>query len=475
MRQPLARQILLPMVGILLVTVVLAGALNAWLASRRVDRQIERQLQDVVRSLSSSNFPLEDNVLRQASGMTGADFVVSSLAGQPGAASKPDLKSLVRPSDRSYADVHKLLVDYIGDRRILRRVVTLDRRPVGGAQQLLHVFYPDQHWREAYWSAIWPPVVSGGAAALLIALAAYAIAHRVTRPIAQLQTQVARIAHGDFEPVAAPARDDEVRDLALAVNRMADQLVDYEAKTRQQERMSTLGTLGAGIAHQIRNAATGCRIALDLHERDCPLSAQQNDEAPLAVAVRQLALIETYVKQFLTLGRPAPAERSQVALAEVVRQAIALVGPAAKHTGAEVQSQLPLTEMYITGHAESLGQMLVNLLVNAVQASAEAGVLVGKGASDTDCQIVVRLDRAGSDRCRISVGDAGPGPDAAIQERLFEPFATDKAGGTGLGLVVSRQIAEDHGGRIWWERRDERTWFIVELPLAKCDEQIAQD
>jgi signal transduction histidine kinase len=115
---------------------------------------------------------------------------------------------------------------------------------------------------------------------------------------------------------------------------------------------------------------------------------------------------------------------------------------------------------------ESLEQMVVNLLLNAIQATAHSLAHVGASGRDGNMGVVVRLQHTGPTRGQIEIGDPGPGPSPAIQDRLFEPFATDKPGGTGLGLVVARRIAEDHGGTIRWTRREERRWFIVELPLA---------
>jgi signal transduction histidine kinase len=110
--------------------------------------------------------------------------------------------------------------------------------------------------------------------------------------------------------------------------------------------------------------------------------------------------------------------------------------------------------------------MVLNLVVNAVQAAAGAKVAAGPTERAHDAEVIVRVQCLDQTRCQIAVGDAGLGPAAAIQDRLFEPFATDKPGGTGLGLVVTRQIAEDHGGLVRWERKEGRTWFLVELPLT---------
>jgi signal transduction histidine kinase len=446
MRLPLRRQILLPMVGIVLLTIGVVSALNAWLASGRAQRQIDEQLVDVQRTLAAGNFPLESNVLRQMRGLTGAEYVV---AGESGA--------IVAASDEGFADL--IAEGYE------RRTLAIDRRPVGGGQLVLHAFYPEATLRQAQWQAVWPPLAIGALAILLVGAAAYVVAQRVTRPVQQLHAQVHRIAEGDFQPAPIPTRDDEIRDLVAAVNEMAAKLARYEEETRASERLKTLGTLGGGIAHQIRNAATGCRIALDLHQRDCPLAGSNgDDETPLAVAARQLEQIESHIQRFLTLGQPAPRERRRVEISDVVHEAAALVRPMAAHVGVEIACDKPSQSLIVMGDRESLVQMLVNLLVNAVEAAAKVRVESGCGeAVATIAQIEVLTSRT-AHGLELAVGDPGPGPAPAIVPRLFQPFATNKPGGTGLGLAVSKQIAEDHGGRIRWERRGERTWFIALLP-----------
>src|SRR4029079_18885773 len=87
--------------------------------------------------------------------------------------------------------------------------------------------------------------------------------------ITRLRSEVLRIARGDFREAPLTAIDDEIRDLSAAVNRTATMLAEYEAQVRHSEQMRTLTILGASIAHQLRNAATGCRMALDLHASAC--------------------------------------------------------------------------------------------------------------------------------------------------------------------------------------------------------------
>jgi signal transduction histidine kinase len=145
----------------------------------------------------------------------------------------------------------------------------------------------------------------------------------------------------------------------------------------------------------------------------------------------------------------------------------------AQHLGAPIRFDAPAEPIVLAmADRESLEQMVVNLLVNAVQATAQAMAYVGgpangdgSGVESPETEVTLQLSQSGPNRVRIAVIDRGPGPSAAVVDRLFEPFATDKPGGTGLGLVVARRIAEDHGGSIEWRRHEEQTWFIAELPL----------
>jgi signal transduction histidine kinase len=478
MRWPLRRQILVPMVAIVLATVGVTTLLAIWAATEQVESRVERQLADVQATLSATNFPLESNVLRQTRGLTGAELVLVDSRGQVRGTSRDDLLPLVakfRAAGLTAApvDLSQASVVLAGPNRYLHTALPIDRRPVGQEASTLHVFYPEAAWREARLQAAWPPLVLGAIATGLVTVTAGFVAWQVAKPIHQLETQVRRLTTGDFEAIALPARDDEVRDLAQSINQLAERLARYEEETRASERLKTLGTLGGGIAHQIRNAATGCRIALDLHSRDCPLArggGGGTEDESLQVAGRQLTLIESHIQRFLTLGRPTARAYQPVDLSEVVRQAVALVEPTATHLGVSLRTELPGESIGRAGDAEGLVQMLVNLVVNAVEATAGARAAAGGKMTPGAGEVVVRLALAktSAGQCaQLTVCDQGPGPSAIIAGRLFEPFATDKPGGTGLGLVVAQQIAADHGGEVTWNRSGERTQFVVELPLQR--------
>jgi len=281
------------------------------------------------------------------------------------------------------------------------------------------------------------------------------LAQRLVRPIRRLGDQTAAIASGDFTPVAVSERDDEILDLAVSINRMTQRLGQYEREVRRSEQARTLGQLVSGMAHQLRNAATGGRMAVELHQRDCTIAAGRES---LEVALRQLRLMESYLQRFLTLVRPRRASREIVHLGPLVDDVAALVRPACLHAGIDLSVVRPPEPLMVQGDPEELRQLALNLAMNAVDAAG--------GPGSAGARIAVELARLGDSRATLCVRDTGPGPAQAVAAGLFEPFVTGKPDGTGLGLFVARQIAEDHGGIIRWRRSDGMTEFTVELPLA---------
>jgi signal transduction histidine kinase len=468
MRWPLRRQILLPFVGLLLLTIGVVSGLNGWLALARESRRLQTQLDDIVHTLAAVSFPLESNVLRQARGLTGAELLVADAAGRFVASSDDALRSVLVSDSKPTTLGQRSLVT-IDDRQFLHMAAALDRRVVGGQQFVLHAFYPEATWSQTRWEVVWPPLAVGAIAVVLAMLVTTLGATYFTRPLELLRSHVRQIATGRFSAVPLPDRDDEIRELTLAINQMAGDLSRYEVETRKHERLKTLGTLGGGIAHQVRNAATGCRMALDLHRRDCPVEATNGQaDGTLAVAVQQLVQIETHIQRFLALGRPTTDQRTSANFAEIVTHAIQLVRPTASHVGVELKFSSPAEPALVLADATALVQLIVNLLCNAVEATTQhrarnvSELSSANRAALVDARLTLVEDRL----CRLAIGDQGAGPSAEMQPRLFEPFATDKPNGTGLGLAVARQIAEDHGGAIRWERRDGWTWFVVELPLV---------
>ena len=463
MRWPIQRQLLVPMLLVIVLTSALSSGASAWVGGRWARREESDRLSRVVATLSDANFPLQESVLQKLAGLSGAEFVVWDAQQQAQAATLPlnaDVRDRLKavPETGPLSDLSSNPLVEIQGRNFLTAKVPLRRtatRPLS-----LLVLYPEDRWWTATRGAVLPPLIAGGVTALVALVLTAWWARRFTRPIARLSQQSESIAGGDFQPMPLPIRDDELRDLTLSINRMVEQLTRYEQQVRRNERLKTLGQLGAGLAHQLRNWLTGARLAIQVHARECPLGEQAESTE---MALRQLSLMESYLQRFLTLGAgrdeaARPRASRDVPLTELIDDVLSLVRPRGRHVGVELQWTPPATRIVILGDREELQELLVNLLLNGIDAAAQVR------AANHEAWVRIELDEANSPRVRLRVLDSGPGPAATIASQLFEPFVTDKPEGTGLGLAVAKQIAESHGGSLRWSRNDDVTCFEIELP-----------
>lgn len=463
MRQPLRYQILTPFTAVLAVAIVAVSVLSAVLATQRAERQIEAQLQGIAKTLADSFFPLTGVVLEQMHDLSGADFVFVDESRQIVAASKP----IRLPPDSALPTVREsqpldlgVPIEIDGE-WFFKMSLPIRGRGLQGPGRL-YIFYPERSWQEARSEAALPPLVIGGIALVATALLALLLANRLTRPILELRRQVARIAEADFSPMPLPERDDELRDLAHTVNRLAQQLREMDQAIRRGERLALLGQLAGGLAHHLRNNVTGARMAVQLHAHQCGA-----DRESLEVALRQLTLTEENLKQFLAAPQAsgessAEPRKVHCQLADVVNEVVALLGPSLRHRRIELSVDVPeIADHGLFADPDQMRQLLMNLVLNAADAAGPGG------------WIKIETQTSGTE-LTLRVVDNGPGPPVDIADRLFEPFATSKPEGVGLGLAVVQQIASSHGGQVEWIHREGETKFEVRLPKAECRMEKAQ-
>ncbi len=459
MRWSIQRQLLVPMLLVVVVASVLSSGVSAWIGSRWARREESDRLARVVATLTDVSFPLQESVLQKMAGLSGADFVVWDQQQNVQSATLP-LDAAIRrrlaavPETGPLSDLSRNPTIEIHGRSYLTAKVPL--RQTGSRPLSLLVLSPEDRWWTATRGAVFPPLIAGGATALIAIALTTLWARRFVRPIGLLSRQTEEIASGVFQPMPLPARDDELRDLTQSINRMVEQLTRYEQQVRRNERLKTLGQLGAGLAHQLRNWLTGARLALQLHSRECPIGT--NAES-LDMALRQMSLMESYLQRFLTLGAGRddarrPSERRDVSLPQVVEDVLSLVRPRGHHVGVDVQWSPPTSPIVVHGDHEELQELLVNLLLNGIDAASR---------STSSPWVRVELEDTAVNRVRLRVIDSGPGPAPAISGQLFEPFVTDKPEGTGLGLAVAKQIVEAHNGELCWRRESDSTVFEVVL------------
>jgi hypothetical protein len=318
--------------------------------------------------------------------------------------------------------------------------------------------YSKHDFDEEIARAVWPAVITGLVSSLIVGGLALGLAARISRPVRGLNEQVNRIAKGQFVEMPIPTSNREVAELAQSINRMAAQLTTYEKQVRQTEQLHTLGLLGGGLAHQLRNTITGVRMAIDFHQEACT----RHDDDSLSVARRQIELMEQYLKKFLSVATPSEKVRQPVNLSELIESFRPLVAPAARHAEVSLEFQFD-GQATVMADAESLSQAILNLILNAIDAVQ---------ANDLPYRIVRVETHRSADGAQaiVRVIDNGPGPPPSIASMIFEPMVTGKKGGVGLGLYVTRKIITDHEGEICWHRNqsDETagstTIFEIRLP-----------
>jgi len=238
------------------------------------------------------------------------------------------------------------------------------------------------------------------------------------------------------------------------------ELQDMQRQLVHSEKMATMGQLTASIAHEINNPIAVIQGNLDLLRELLAPAAQADIAAELRLLDQQVERMRLVVTQLLQFARPGEyaGYLDSIDPAALLRESLVLVQPLLSRSQIEVQWALAPTPP-VQINRQELQQVLVNLMVNAVHAMPAGGTL---GLAT----------RAADGRVEIEVCDTGPGLAPEVLARLFQPFATGKKDGTGLGLWISRGIVERYGGDIRaGARRDGRggACFAVQLPVEPVD------
>lgn len=296
---------------------------------------------------------------------------------------------------------------------------------------------------------------------LLIAVTAIVSARSVTTPLRELAHATSALGRDEpFRPLSSHSHD-ELGTLVESFNAMATSVAQsreeverlHAQEMERAQQLASVGELASGIAHEIRNPLTGVRGALDLALRRIP----EDDSARtlLVESQQQLARIENSMKQFLQYARPPVLKELVVDASLLVERAVAIVGPRAASAGVGLTVEASPDPLELHVDSELIVQVLVNLLLNALDASpAGASVAVWTARHAPEVWIGVR--------------DAGPGVDQKHRDDIFRPFFTTKHQGTGLGLSISRQIVTRHKGTLTVESPEGGgATFVLALPLTE--------
>jgi two-component system, NtrC family, sensor kinase len=256
----------------------------------------------------------------------------------------------------------------------------------------------------------------------------------VARPLYDLVLRAESAAGGTRVEVNATdeigALSEHVTRLARRIEESSAALSEQRARLVQAEKMSALGEMATAVAHELLNPLTGVKTALQLLARTDATAEVQETAAAVDVEIRR---VEQMARRLMSFARPAEPQPQRIDLDELMPRLVQTAGGA----GERVAVVPALNGVrHVTADPDLLLQVLVNLVVNACQATPDGGAPVEIHA------------RAESGWRIVEVVDRGRGLSREVAPRLFAPFVTDKRDGHGLGLAISQNIALAHGGRI---------------------------
>ena len=290
----------------------------------------------------------------------------------------------------------------------------------------------------------------------LAALLAQSMARRISGPLRELTQATQRVAEGDLEARVKPTSRDELRALVEAFNRMAGDLDRQRRALERSNRLAAWAEMARQVAHEVKNPLTPIQLSAEHLRRvfgDPGVDFAATLQTCTDTILKQVRTLRGIVTEFSAFARPpAPVLERQdlrALVGEAVRPYQPALPPGVK-LSLEVNDGVPA----VMADRRLLERAVVNLLENALQAVGEDGTI----------RVRLRSAEAGR-RAEIEIEDSGAGIDAAVKDRLFEPFFSTKTSGSGLGLALVRRIAEDHGGGVSLEPAPGRgTRAVLWLP-----------
>ena len=296
----------------------------------------------------------------------------------------------------------------------------------------------------------------------LVALISHLIGRNLTNPIKVLVDSTARVATGNLDEQCELKTHDEIGDLAAAFNQMTRDLKQSSDQLIQAERLATAGKMSASFAHEIRNPLSSMRMLAQMLMQKPEMSEEQHQQS-LRYILEEIERIDTIVKGLMDFARPAALALTQQPLPPVLQAVLALMEANLAHHKIQLVLDLLPETPEIQFDSDKLKQAFMNVVLNAMEAMPQGGVL----------KVSTTIDE---DRVGIKVVDSGVGISAEDLARLFEPFFTKKTRGTGLGLANVKRIFEEHGGSVEVESTlGEWTEVSLWLPLAGVGNQLSEE
>ncbi len=297
--------------------------------------------------------------------------------------------------------------------------------------------------------------------AAVISVAFLLTMRRLTHSLGVLTAAADEVAQGNFQPNLPPPGGDEVGRLSAAFGLMVREVRDMLRRIQESRHLAVVGQFASQLSHEIRNPLTSIKLNLQSLKRDVDRERIPSDYArAIDISLREVQRLDRVAGGVLGIARTRSHEREPCSVHAALNEALEALRPQAEESAIALHTELDASTDTVSGDAQQLRGVFLNLFLNAVDAMPDGGAL----------QVVTEV-RVGETRStiRVRVADTGPGVQADVRDRIFEPFVSTKDEGTGFGLSLAQQAVEEHGGTLRLEDDAEHrrgAVFIAELPLA---------
>lgn len=312
---------------------------------------------------------------------------------------------------------------------------------------------------------ITPDLKNSGVVSLFALLAAVVLAgvsaHLALLPVKRIGKAIDTLSTGRPLGLTSPEDDRDDREVAAVeykLSLLGEQMQKGAQRDADQRMRSAIGTLARGVAHEIKNPLNAISLRLE------SLRMRIADEVPEAEGEIDLVSDEVHrldrvVRTFLDLNRPMELDIGEFDPVELTAAVLEIMRPAATQVHVELRLIKPMLPLLVEADRGLIEQGLLNLVNNAIQALA--------GASRKDGLITVSVS-LNHNNCEIAVADNGPGMPVSVQERIFEPYFTTKASGSGIGLAFTKRAMELHGGTVAVTSAPAQgTTMILSFPVSR--------
>ncbi|WP_027185497.1 sensor histidine kinase [Desulfovibrio inopinatus] len=283
----------------------------------------------------------------------------------------------------------------------------------------------------------------------------YFLNTRIIRPLSEVEATTVRIAEGDFEPVPMGRADNEILRIMKAINRMVMELERRQEQLVQNKKLSSIGQLASGIAHQLNNPlnniSTSCQLLMEEETPDPEFSSKMLNNIE-----RETLRARDIVRGLLEFSRKREFTKRTEYLHSMVNNALALISSQVP-SGVTIETWIP-EAITVEMDRQQMQEVLLNLLMNGIQALGDNG---------TGLSVTAESDMA-RNRVSLVIEDDGCGLSDEVRGQIFDPFFTTKdvGTGTGLGLYIVYGIVRKHDGEICVEGKEGiGTRFVITLPI----------